>query len=47
MSYEGNYMEFSLNAQPLSDKEILELENAVVEMNKWAFKSDENGSGNS
>jgi hypothetical protein len=41
MSYEGDYMEFPANEEPLSDQEILEIESAVAEMNKWAFRSDE------
>lgn len=41
MSYEGDYMEFPPNDQPLSDQETLEIQNAVVEMNKWVFREDE------
>lgn len=41
MSYEGHYMEFPSNDEPLSDKEVLEIQNAVVEMRKWVFRSEE------
>ena len=41
MSYEGDYMEFPPNDEPLSDKEVLEIENAVATMRKWAFRNDE------
>jgi hypothetical protein len=41
MSYEGDYMEFLPNDQPLSDQEKLEIENALVEMNKWDFRKEE------
>ncbi|KAK1763295.1 hypothetical protein QBC33DRAFT_246239 [Phialemonium atrogriseum] len=41
MSYEGDYMEFPPNDQPLSDQETLEIQNAVVKMNKCVFREDE------
>ena len=41
MSYEGQYMELPPNDQSLSDKEILEIENAVGEMNRWVLRNDQ------
>ncbi|KAK0655356.1 hypothetical protein B0T16DRAFT_315117 [Cercophora newfieldiana] len=41
MSHDGDYMEFPSEEQPLSDQETLEMENAVAEMNRWAFRNDE------
>ncbi|KAI5866476.1 hypothetical protein GGS23DRAFT_273211 [Durotheca rogersii] len=41
MSYEGDYMEFLPNDQPLSDQEKLEIEHAVMEIKSWAFREHE------
>jgi len=41
MSYDGDYMEYPPNDQPLSDQEILEIENAVAELKRWSFREDE------
>lgn len=41
MSYEGHYMELPPDDQPLSEKEILEIENAVAEMNRWVLRNDQ------
>ncbi len=41
MSYEGDYMEFLPNDQPLSDEEMVEIDNAVAEMNRWPFRKEE------
>ena len=41
MSYEGQYLELPPNDQPLSDKENLEIENAIGEMNRWILRNDQ------
>lgn len=41
MSYEGSYMEILPNDQPLSDQEVLEIDNAIAEMKKWAMRKNE------
>lgn len=41
MSYEGDYMEFPANGEPLTDKEVLEMENAVREIKSWVFRDDD------
>lgn len=41
MSYEGQYMELPPDDQPLSDKEKIEIENAVWEMNRWVLRDDQ------
>ncbi|KAI5861124.1 hypothetical protein GGS23DRAFT_154154 [Durotheca rogersii] len=41
MTYEGDHMEFLPDDQPLSDKEKLEMENAVGQINTWVFRDDE------
>lgn len=40
-SYKGDYMELLPNDQPPSDKEMLEMENAVGNINSWVFRPDE------
>ncbi|POR33379.1 Uncharacterized protein TPAR_06427 [Tolypocladium paradoxum] len=41
MSYEGDYMEFPADDQPLSDKEVFEMENAVREIRSWVLRGDD------
>ncbi|KPM36287.1 hypothetical protein AK830_g10287 [Neonectria ditissima] len=41
MSYEGDYMEFPEDAEPLSGRELSELDNAVREIQSWEFRPDE------
>lgn len=41
MSYDGDYMDIPPNEQPLSDEEKLEINNAVEEMRRWTFRTDE------
>lgn len=41
MSYEGDYMEFPPDDQPLSEKEVAEMEHAVREIRSWVLNSDE------
>ncbi|OCK80319.1 hypothetical protein K432DRAFT_297905 [Lepidopterella palustris CBS 459.81] len=37
VSYEGDYMEFPLNDEPLLYKKISEIENTMAEINCWVF----------
>lgn len=41
MSYEGHYMELPSDDEALSETEILEIENAVGEMNRWVLRHDQ------
>jgi len=41
MSYEGNYMDIPPNSQPLSDAEVLEIEQAVAVVQGWKMREGE------
>ncbi|KAI1376607.1 hypothetical protein F4677DRAFT_83469 [Hypoxylon crocopeplum] len=41
MSYEGDYREIVPDDQPLSEKEVLEIENAIKELEGWEMKEGE------
>ena len=41
MSYEGDYMEFPPDDQPLTEKEISEITKAVSEIRGWILRKDD------
>ncbi|KAM4056552.1 Glycosyl transferase, family 25 [Hirsutella rhossiliensis] len=45
MSYEGDYVELPSNDEPLSDKELEEMEKALEEIRSWVWRNDEEWMG--
>lgn len=45
MSYEGAYMELPSDDEPLSGKEVLEMERAVEQIRGWTWRSEEEWMG--
>lgn len=41
MTYEGDYMELLTDDVPRTEKELMEMDNAVKAIKGWAFKDDE------
>lgn len=41
MSYEGNYMEILPNSVPMSDAEVLEIEQAVATVQGWKLRQED------